>query len=143
MTGYWLGAEAYIIKPTDGLELLARINVIFRRSKMQNAITSNAEFGGLSINWSMQKVFITANNESIEVFFTATEFKILSVLMQNPNRIISRETLLDKVWGNSSHVTDRTVDTHVHSIRKKLESKSVFLKTIPGSGYLFEYNPSA
>jgi two-component system phosphate regulon response regulator PhoB len=143
ITGFSLGAEDYVVKPVDGLELLARINVIFRRSKKQKALLANTEVGGVSIDWSSQKVFISENNRPKEIFFTATEFKILGYLLQNPNRVITRESLLDKVWGNASNVIDRTVDTHVHAIRKKLGPKSAYLKTIAGTGYLFEYTRTA
>ncbi len=143
ITGFSLGAEDYVIKPVDGLELLARINVILRRFKKQKALLANTVVGGVSIDWSTQKVFITEDNFSKEISFTATEFKIMGYFLKNPNVVVSRESILNIVWGNSNNVFDRTVDTHVHAIRKKLGPRSKYLKTIAGTGYLFEYIHSA
>ena len=128
--GLRLGAEDYIVKPFETMELLARIEVVLRRYNKEKQII---KFKNIEVD--VDKRVVKLNNE--EVYLTAKEHDLLLLFLQNKNMAISREQILDKVWGFSYEGETRTVDIHVQRIREKLRLKD-FLKTVFKIGYRLE-----
>jgi len=130
--GFEMGADDYITKPFSPMALLARIRSHLRKASREQART-NLEIGDLILD--MENYRITLHGQIIE--FTKTEFNLLAFLLQRPNKVHSRESLLSNVWGEDTFVVDRTVDVHVGKIRKKLGDYGDFIETKPGVGYRF------
>lgn len=125
------GADDYIVKPFSPRELIARIQAVLRRSSVS---THNIiETQGLRIDIEMAQVSV----DNVLLKLSALEFKLLSFLLTNQNRIYSRQQLLDQVWGHSKAVTDRAVDVVVRRLRKHLSPyhKENFIETVHGLGY--------
>jgi DNA-binding response OmpR family regulator len=135
--GFDLGADDYVEKPFDAEELRARVKVRIRQSNARKENVSLFEIQGLRIDFLGHRVFI----EDKEVAFSALEFKLLSYFVRNPDRVLSRERILNNVWGVDTFVTDRVVDSHIRSIRKKLGAYKDHIESIYGEGYRF--NPVA
>ena len=130
VTGLKSGAEDYIVKPFETIELLARIEIVLRRySKNSNCI----EFKNLKI-YEEERV-IKKEDESIEL--TLKEFELMVLLVKNKNMALSREYLLEKIWGYEYMGETRTIDTHIQKIRKKL-SLTDYIKTVYKIGYRLE-----
>ena len=135
VVGLELGADDYIIKPISVSKLLARIKAVLRR---QEAAT--IERTGVSDIIRVDKLEINLPNYTVtvgsrEVVLTRKEFQTLVYLAQHRGRVITREMLLNIVWGESVHVVDRTVDVHISKIREKLGSYSEYIETVKGVGY--------
>lgn len=135
--GLEIGADDYIVKPFEAKEVIARINAVLRRS---NASKENpnkvVEYDDLSINLTNYELKIKGK----EVDAPPKEMELLYHLAANPNKVFTRDQLLDEVWGFDYYGDSRTVDVHVKRIREKLEgvSKKWKLKTVWGVGYKFE-----
>jgi len=135
--GFDLGADDYIEKPFDAEELKARIKVRIREKHARAEAVSTFEIHGLRVDFLGHRVFI----EEKEVAFSALEFKLLSYFVRNPDRVLSRERILNSVWGVDTFVTDRVVDSHIRSIRKKLGQYKDHIESIYGEGYRFNPVP--
>ena len=135
--GFDLGADDYIEKPFEAEELKARIKVRIRQNAARRENVSSFEIQGLRIDFLGHRVFI----EEKEVPFSALEFKLLSFFVRNPDRVLSRERILNNVWGVDTFVTDRVVDSHIRSIRKKLGGYKDHIESIYGEGYRFNPTP--
>ena len=130
-----LGADDYVTKPFSPRELLARVRAALRRTVRKESGEA-AAFDGISIEFT--KMEVTRDGES--VFLTAQEFKTLKFLVQNPERVISRDELLNEVWGYQNYPSTRTVDNHILKLRQKLErdpSNPTHFRTVHGVGYKF------
>jgi DNA-binding response OmpR family regulator len=129
------GADDYVTKPFSPRELLARVRAAMRRSRP----TDSADlflFDDVTVSFS--KMEVTRNGESVA--FTAQEFKTLMFMLQNAERVLSREELLSKVWGYQNYPTTRTVDNHILKLRQKLEkepSSPAHFLTVHSTGYKF------
>ena len=129
--GLELGADDYLPKPFSPRELVLRIEALLRRKKATAATTPSS--GPFMVDRSAMK--ITLDGKRLDL--TSTEFKLLSLLTFREGAILSRETLLEEVWGYSSTVDTRTVDTHMRRLREKLGTHAALLETIRGEGYRF------
>jgi two-component system phosphate regulon response regulator PhoB len=129
--GLELGADDYLPKPFSPRELVLRIEALLRRKKATVATTPSS--GPFVVDRSAMK--ITLDGKRLDL--TSTEFKLLSLLTFREGAILSRETLLEEVWGYSSTVDTRTVDTHMRRLREKLGTHAALLETIRGEGYRF------
>ena len=138
--GLEYGADDYIAKPFNILEVKARIKAIMRRSGKQEKEKKKEEIiesGELKLNLEGRRVYIGER----EINLTAKEFDLLELLMTNPNKVYGREVLLDLVWGKEYPGDVRTVDVHVRRLREKIEanpSEPTYVHTKWGVGYYFQ-----
>ncbi len=138
VVGFELGADDYIVKPFSVRELLLRIQAILRRGKAaETSPDAMIEFGRLKIDREAHRVWV----EGKEIELTALEFRLLVTLYDRRNRVQTRSTLLDDVWGIQADITTRTVDTHVKRLREKLEGARDYVETVRGVGYRFRGSP--
>jgi len=138
IVGFELGADDYVVKPFSVRELLLRIDAILRRGKAEPSSEQPAEFGCLRIDRGAHRVWVKQG----EVELTALEWKLLLNLFDRKNRVQSRASLLDDVWGIAADITTRTVDTHVKRLRQKLGAAGDYIETVRGVGYRFTDSPS-
>lgn len=127
--GFELGADDYVTKPFSVLELISRIKAVLKRSQRNKSDT--LEYNGIRLNLSSRTVF--ANEE--EIALTFKEFELLRMFMENRGRAVSRELLLDKIWGYHFEGESRTLDVHVGSLRHKLGEEGKMIETIRNVGY--------
>lgn len=140
IVGLELGADDYITKPFSVRELLARVKALLRRTRifMSEAVEDNIiKVGDLVINSSTYEVY--KGQEKIEL--TLKEFGLLKLLAQNREKVLTRDFLLDKVWGYEYYGESRTVDVHIRYLRQKLEKVGLekCIETVRGVGYRFVY----
>ncbi len=136
VTGLELGADDYLTKPFDAKELLARIKAVLRRFDTKEASKKILEFENLSINIENYELIINGHLTDVP----PKELELLYFLASNPNRVYTREQLLEEVWGFDYFGDSRTVDVHIKRLREKIENVTANwnLKTVWGVGYKFE-----
>jgi len=139
VVGLEMGADDYLTKPFSPRELVSRVKAILRRSDMQ--VSSPAaeiyDRGALKINFATYEVTIRGKPARL----TLKEFELLRFLVQNPNRVLTRDQLLDRVWGGDVFVDPRTVDVHIRRLRKAIEKndrKPEWVLAVRGVGYKFD-----
>lgn len=133
--GLELGADDYVTKPFSQKELLARIKVIHRRTVLKSG-TSSLELLDGKIKLNKENFELIIDNKKISL--TTTEFKLLELLMSKKANVLSRDRILDYIWGEDKIVIDRTVDVHIRHLRKKLGKYGDIIKNIHGVGYKIE-----
>jgi DNA-binding response OmpR family regulator len=137
LTGFSVGADDYISKPFSIKEVIARVKAILRRgTELVPAINMQQEeiiIGNMKLNLVSKHLELKDKN----IILTKKEFEILSLLMQHPQRIFTREEILQHVWKDESYVLERTVDVHVARLRKKLNEYSIYITNRSGYGYSF------
>lgn len=132
-----LGAHDYIQKPYALLETKARIERVLRtRTEDKNSLIIS--YGPLKLNTLNQVVEVQTPTGIENHELTTKEFKILKILMERPNTVLDRQKILDLVWGPTVHLTDRTIDTHLAAVRKKLGKAGDMIRSVRGVGYEFE-----
>jgi phosphate regulon transcriptional regulator PhoB len=129
--GLELGADDYVTKPFSPRELNLRVQSILRRSQPEAGKQERIKHGDLTLDHSRYEVFISGT----KVELTATEFKLLAILLERKGRVQSRDRLLNDVWGYESMIDTRTVDTHVRRLREKMGSLADYVETVRGVGY--------
>lgn len=134
MNGFKLGADDYIAKPFSPRELVARVYAILRRSGKLLLPGDSLQVPPLLLEPRTQKVMVNA--QAVEL--SAKEFELLYFLVRHPHAIFTRDNLLVNLWGYDFAGDERTVDTTIKRIRKKLGTAGDFIKTVRGSGYKFE-----
>lgn len=135
--GFDLGIDDYVTKPFSPKELMMRVNAVINRSKLTNSKMDNQDiyqFETLKIDYKAHIVYV--DDSSIEL--THKEYELLTYLVKNINMAVTREQLLEKVWGYDYYGDDRTLDTHMKSLRKKLGKYADNIFTIRRVGYRFE-----
>ncbi len=131
-----LGADDYVTKPFSPRELMARAQASIRRSRKGTAVAETFHFGACTVDFSK----MTAARAGVDVPLTALEFKLLRFLTANAEHVLTREALLNHVWGYTSYPTTRTVDNLILKLRQKLEQEPAnprHLLTVHGAGYKF------
>jgi DNA-binding response OmpR family regulator len=131
-----LGADDYVTKPFSPRELLARVRAALRHAAARPASAKLISFDGISVDFKKMEV----QRDGKVVILTAQEFKTLQFLVQNADRVISRDELLNEVWGYQNYPSTRTVDNHILKLRQKLErdpASPVHFRTVHGMGYKF------
>jgi len=133
VVGFELGADDYVTKPFSPRELTLRVRAILRRRSRQIDGEEFLEHRGLRLDSERHRCFV----ENAEVDLTAKEFDLLKRLMRRPGRVLTRDQLLEEVWGHDVTVTTRTIDTHVKRLREKLGNAGAMIETVRGIGYRF------
>ncbi len=131
--GFELGADDYLVKPFSPKELMARLKVILKRGKLKEETDIYAHLG-LEIDSSARSVYIDKEN----IKLTPKEFDLLFYLIQNKNIALSRQQILDGVWGIDFYGDDRTVDQHIKMLRESISPYKDLIKTVWGIGYKYE-----
>ena len=137
LLGFDQGADDYLTKPFNILELKARIRALLRRSGRQERKQSRITVGAITLDSSERNVY----KNGIPADLTAREFDVVELLMRNPNRVYSRDSLLDLIWAYEYRSDIRTVDVHIRRIREKLETvpaEPEYFMTKWGVGYYFK-----
>lgn len=135
LTGFSVGGDDYIPKPFSIKEVIARVRAIVKRAGVPaKEETEDLVIGDLIISRSLKE--LTIGEEKIEL--TKTEFEILTLLAENPDRMYSRENIIDTLWDETTYVTDRTVDVHITRLRKKLGKYRGAITNRAGYGYRFD-----
>jgi|TARA_B110000305_G_C19456591_1_gene651356 two-component system phosphate regulon response regulator PhoB len=136
VVGFEIGADDYLVKPYSVRELLLRANGLIKRNSKESEPEENLEilnFEDLKIDLNKHKVYLKDKKISL----TSKEFKLLKHFLVKADKVQNRDVLLDQVWGYSSDVTTRTVDTHVKRLRSKLGKFGDKIETVRGEGYIF------
>ncbi|WP_066688842.1 response regulator transcription factor [Christensenella intestinihominis] len=134
VSGLNLGADDYITKPFGVLELIARVNAVLRRAKRTSRPQQPIELGGLKIDVSAHTLYV--DGEKTEL--TYKEFEMLRYFMRNPGLVLTREMLLNEIWGIDTDIETRTVDMHIKTLRQKIGRCGECIKTVRGVGYRLE-----
>jgi DNA-binding response OmpR family regulator len=136
VVGLEVGADDYVVKPFSPRELLARIRAVLRRVEGADDAPTGRAAGALQVDEARHVV--TVDGRAVDL--TAKEFALLTALMRADGRVLSREQLLDTVWGyaNAGEVESRTVDVHVRRLRAKLGDKARRIVTVKAVGYRFD-----
>jgi two-component system phosphate regulon response regulator PhoB len=142
VVGFELGADDYVVKPFSVRELVLRLRAILRRAEPSDsaahATSDMVQFGCLRVDRNAHRAFV----DDEEVSLTALEFRLLATLLDRKNRVQSRDTLLEDVWGLRLQVETRTVDTHIKRLREKLGNAGAYIHTVRGVGYRFADTPA-
>ena len=133
VVGLELGADDYIPKPFSPREVVARVKAVIRRSGARPAEAESRvyEVGEVRLDVARHEVLVRGK----PVALTSKEFRILQALLASPGRVLSREAILDKAWGEGTHVVDRTVDVHIAKIRQKIPVLAEAIQTVKDAGY--------
>ncbi len=133
VVGFELGADDYVTKPFSPRELALRVGALLRRSHPTDDPRAILDHGPLRLDPARHRCWVDGE----EITLTAKEFDLLQGLMTRPGRVLSREALLEQVWGSDITVTARTIDTHLKRLREKLGAAGELIETVRGVGYRF------
>lgn len=135
LTGFSVGGDDYISKPFSLKEVSARVGAVLKRSAATPAaeVDEKLTIGDVTLDVATKELFIGGR----QVVLTKTEFEILALLASNPQRLFSREQIIDRLWKDAPYTTERTVDVHITRLRKKLGDRSSLVSSRAGYGYRF------
>ena len=139
VTGLKLGADDYVTKPFDTLELMARVEALLRRNRVENVGAAQEVYRLGAIVLDTRKSRVTRDGQPVQL--TSREFQLFRYLVEHRGMTVSREELLEQVWGHIPGTLTRTVDMHIASLRQKLETlpkKPEMIITVPLMGYRFQ-----
>lgn len=131
VTGLDAGADDYITKPFGMMALISRIKAVLRRYEKTKESSEILELGNLKVDVSKHSVFV----KDRQIFLTVKEFDLLTLLLQNHGKVMTREQILDSVWKIDVDIESRTVDVHIKTLRQKLEDAGELIETVRGVGY--------
>jgi two-component system phosphate regulon response regulator PhoB len=143
IVGFELGADDYVVKPFSVRELILRARAILRRAEGAEEVTDRVELARLRVDRAAHRTWIQGGAEGAasdgwqEISLTALELRLLLMLHDRRGRVLTRDQLLDEVWGSHADVTTRNVDTHVKRVREKLGPAGDYIETVRGVGYRF------
>ncbi len=140
LKGFELGAQDYITKPFYPEELAARIESRLKMSESELLSSRTHLCGDLKFEWNQQRVFLLQNNQEISLNLTPNEYKILSFLCENVEKIITRQEIINYVWGTSFSMSNKVINTHVSNLRKKMKTTQCEISAIEGKGYCLKIN---
>ena len=132
--GFEMGIDDYVVKPFSPKELLMRVNAVIRRAQKTEEQSSSIQYEGLTIDFAGRFVYVDGQ----KVYMTPKEYELLFYMAKNVNIALTRDKLLNEVWGYDFYGDDRTLDTHIKLLRKNLGPYSKFIVTLRGVGYRFE-----
>ena len=134
LTGFSVGGDDYISKPFSIKEIIARVKAILKRNdKVSVGNDHKLSYNNFVIDFDLKELYI--NDTKVEL--TKTEFNLLYLLAKNPDRMFSRESIINKLWQDSPYITERTVDVHIARLRKKLNDYAFVISNRSGYGYRF------
>lgn len=139
--GFLAGADGYITKPFVPLELRTRLQARLKGNRQQQIHSDSFIWKELQVNKGRQEVLILESDGLHKIELTSLEFKILLYLAARPGVVVTREQILNYVWGEGVHVHLRSVDTHVNKLKRKLGAASHLMQSIHGMGYKFTPSP--
>ena len=131
VVGFELGADDYVTKPFSPRELVLRVRAILRRAEGEPEHAPVLRRGALQLDTERHRCSV----DGASIDLTAKEFRLLEVLMSRPGHVMTRQRLLDDVWGSDITVTERTIDTHLKRLREKLGAAGDLIETVRGVGY--------
>jgi two-component system response regulator CpxR len=137
IVGLELGADDYLPKPFNPRELVARVRAILRRYEPRSSAAARVDVNGVVLDPATRKV--TVDGQPVDL--TTFEFDILEILMRAAGRVLSRDDLMENLYNRQATAYDRSIDMHISHIRRKLETKRQFIKTIRSVGYQFLQSP--
>ena len=132
--GFEIGIDDYVVKPFSPKEVMARVNAIVKRNQGAKQAPETVKFGGLEINFTSRDVYI----DGVKANLTPKEYDLLFYLVRNKNIALTRNKLLEEVWGYDFFGDDRTIDTHIKMLRNNLGPYRNYIVTLRGMGYKFE-----
>jgi Response regulators consisting of a CheY-like receiver domain and a winged-helix DNA-binding domain len=137
LTGFSVGGDDYISKPFSIKEVLARVKAVLKRKKRAEKEPADEKhklvFNDIIIDLNLKELQISSE----KIILTKTEFEVLVLLAENPDRVFSREEIIAKIWSETPYITERTVDVHITRLRKKLGDYSKLISNRSGYGYRF------
>ncbi len=144
IVGFELGADDYVVKPFSVRELILRARAILRRAEGPGEVADRIELTRLRVDRAAHRTWVQAGPDAAEsadgwqeISLTALELRLLLMLHDRRGRVLTRDQLLDEVWGSHADVTTRNVDTHVKRVREKLGVAGDYIETVRGVGYRF------
>lgn len=140
LMGFFLGADDYIVKPFNPVELRARVDAKIRSVSHKRVPDEIIERGSIQIDVFSQRAYLTKNNKKMNLELTPIEYKLLLTFANHTDQVMTRDRLLTAIWGDDVYVSDRSIDTHVSKLRKKLAPDADYIQFVYGMGYVFSVN---
>lgn len=137
--GLDIGADDYLPKPFSPREMVSRIKAILRRYRSDKTLSSSAKiltWKGIQLDISKFEATVDGN----PILLTATEFRLLVILLEKPGQVFTREILIERLWHNEKAIMDRTIDAHIKNLREKLGPYGTCLQTLRGIGYKLDHS---